>query len=377
VRLSWRRLRTVRRRWWAIATVLVIAAGTGLWWTERDSQAAGAQTTTGSVSRGDYSTTVTASGTIEPARQEDLSFAVSGEVTVVRVTAGDRVHRGDVLARIDDDALVAQRDAARSQLDAALTQLDEDRDADASDTHLAADEASVAAARSQLAQAQEDVDDAVLQAPMNGTVSAVNIAVGDQAGSMTSDSTSAAITVISTRSFQAGASVGAADAASLKKGMQAEITPTGATDTVYGTVTSIAAIATTDSSGAATFPVTIDVTGTPKGLYAGSSADVVITTRKVTDVLTVPTPALHTENGETWVWLVDGDSRHKVTITTGATYGMATEVKSGLQEGDQVEIEVFSPSGGGSRNGDQGPTIDFQGPPPGGVAPQDSFEVGQ
>jgi len=377
VRLSWRRLRTVRRRWWVIATVLVVAAGTGLWWTERDSQAAGAQTTTGTVSRGDYSTTVTASGTIEPARQEDLSFAVAGEITVVRVAAGDRVHRGDVLARIDDDALVAQRDAARSQLDAALTQLDEDEDADASDTQLAADEASVAAARSQLAQAEEDVDDAVLRAPMNGTVSAVNIAVGDQAGSMTGDSTSAAITVISTRSFQVDASVGAADAASLKKGMQVEIAPTGATDTVYGTVTSIGAIATADSSGAATFPVTIDVTGSPKGLYAGSSADVVITTRKVTDVLTVPTPALHTENGETWVWLVDGAGRRKVTITTGATYGMATEVKSGLQEGDQVEIEVFSPTGGGSRNGeDQGPTIDFQGPP-GGVAPQGSFEVGQ
>ena len=376
------RLRTVRRSWWVIALALVIVAGTGLWWTQRDSQAAGATTTTATVSRGDYSTTVTASGTVEPARQEDLDFAVSGEVTAVRVAAGDRVRRGQVLARIDDDTLTAQRTAADSSLDAALVQLDDDQDADASDTQLAADEASVASARSQLAQAEEAVRDTVLRSPMNGTVSGVNLAVGDQVGGVSSGSgDSAAITVISTRSFEVAASVGATDAAALNKGMQAEISPTGATETVYGTVASIGAIATADSSGAATFPVTIDVTGKPQGLYAGSSADVVITTRKVIDVLTVPTPALHTENGETWVWLVDATAdggRRKVTITTGTTYGMSTEVKSGLSEGDQVQIEAFSPTGGGgTRQGDQqGPVIDFQGPPPG-VAPQGSFGVGQ
>ena len=371
------RLRTVRRRWWVIALALVVLAGTGLGWTQRDSQAAGAGTTTATVSRGDYSTTVTASGTIDPARQEDLSFAVTGEVTAVRVAEGDRVRRGEVLARVDDASLRAQRDAAQASLDAALVQLDEDSDADASDTQLAADAASVAAARSQLAQAEEAVDGAVLRSPIRGTVSAVNLAVGDQAGAQAD---AAAVTVISTRSFEVDASVGAADAASLKKGMQAEITPTGSDATVYGTVTSIGAIATADSSGAATFPVTIDVTGRPTGLYAGSSADVVITTKKVPDVLTVPTPALHTENGETWVWLVDATAdggRRKVTITTGTTYGMNTEVKSGLKEGDQVEIEFFSPTGGGTGQGNQqGPVTDFQGPPPG-VAPQGSFEVGQ
>ena len=375
---SWRRLRQVRRRWWVIALVLVMAAAGGVWWTQRDTPAAAATTTNATVTRGDFSTTVTATGTIQPARQEDLSFADSGEVTKVLVAAGDRVRRGQVLARIDDDALVAQRDAADSALDAALTQLDEDQDADASDTQLAADEAGVAAVRSQLAQAQDAVDDAVLRAPMNGTVSAVNVAVGDQAGSLGGEAT-AAITVISTATFRVDASVGATDAATLKEGMQVQITPTGGAETVYGTVATIGRIATADSSGAATFPVTSDVTGHPTGLYAGSSADLVITTEKVTDVLTVPTPALHFENGETWVWVVDGSDRTRTTITTGTTYGMSTEVLTGLAEGDQVEIEMFSPTGGGNR-GDQGvgPVMQFDGPPPGsGLAPEGSFKVNQ
>ena len=376
MRLSARRLLSLRRRWWIATIVLAAVAGGGLWWTQRDSQAAGSQTTTATVTRGDFSTTVTASGTIVPSRQEDLSFAVSGEVTAVRVAAGDHVRRGEVLARIDDSALRAQRDAAQSSLDAALAQLDDDQDNDAGASQLAADAASVAAARSQLAQAQDAVDDATLRSPIRGTVSAVDLTVGDQVGGAASSDGTAAVTVVSTGSFEVDASVGASDAASLKKGMQVEITPTGATETVYGTVTDIGAIATVDSSGVATFPVTIDVTGNPKGLYAGSSSDVTITTRKVTDVLTVPTPALHTENGKTWVWVVDGSDRRQVTITTGTTYGMDTQVKSGLEEGDVVEIEFFVPTGtGGTGGGGQGPVTEFQGPPPG-VAPQGSLQVG-
>lgn len=377
---SWRRLRQVRRRWWVIALVLVMAAAGGVWWTQRDTPAAAATTTNATVTRGDFSTTVTATGTIQPARQEDLSFADSGEVTKVLVAAGDRVRRGQVLARIDDDALVAQRDAADSALDAALTQLDEDQDADASDTQLAADEAGVAAVRSQLAQAQDAVDDAVLRAPMNGTVSAVNVAVGDQAGSLGGEAT-AAITVISTATFRVDASVGATDAATLKEGMQVQITPTGGAETVYGTVATIGRIATADSSGAATFPITIDVTGTPKGLYAGSSADVSIITRKVTDVLTVPTQALHTEGDETYVWVVDGTDRRRQVVETGVAYGPSTEVKSGLAEGDVVEVQIFtSPTGDGS--GGNGGMVTFPdgGPPAGfdgGTGPQVNIEEGK
>jgi hypothetical protein len=39
--------------------------------------------------------------------------------------------------------------------------------------------------------------------------------------------------------------------------------------------------------------------GTPTGLYAGGTADVVIVVKQLPDVLTVPTAAIHTVNGET------------------------------------------------------------------------------
>lgn len=372
-----------RRRTWLAGAVVVAAAATGVWWTQRDTAANGAQTITATVTRGDHSTTVTATGTLEPRRVEELSFSSSGTVTAVRVAAGDRVHRGQVLARIDDDALVASREAAAAQLDAAQTQLDEDRDADASDTQLAADTASVAAARSQLAAADEALDGAVLRAPITGTVSDVEVAVGDSVGSAgpaSSGSSTAAVTVVSSRHFVVDASVTAADVASVKRGMQVEITPTGATDTVYGTVSDVAAVAQADSSGAATFSVTVEVTGTPKGLYAGSSADLSIITKKVTGVLTVPALALHTDNGQTYVWVVDGDQRTRTVVTTGATYGMDTQITSGLTEGQVVELARFTAPQGGTGGTGGGPSLQFDpgNGPPGGFVQGDvpNFSVG-
>ena len=355
------RLRAVRRRWWVISLVLVVAVVAGGWtWIARDDEPS-AQRITATVARGTYKTTVSATGTITPKREEDLTFSSSGTVTRVAVSVGDKVKKGDLLATIDTTSLQAQLDAAEAQVTAAQTQLDED--SDASSTQQAADEASLASAESDLDEAQDALAAAKMRAPFNGTVSAVGYEVGDQAGSSdgaTGDGSgsSPAITLISPRSLQVDANVSAADVSQLKKGMQVEITPTGGGDVVYGTVSEVGVIATASDSGAAQFPVTVDVTGKPTGLYAGSTASLAITVKQATDVLAVNTQALHSEGDETFVYLIDGSKRTKRVITVGQTYGMQTEVLTGLAEGDVVEVVSFTaPSGNSNRNGG---TNDFQ-----------------
>jgi multidrug efflux pump subunit AcrA (membrane-fusion protein) len=371
------RLRSVPRRWWVALLVVVVALVGGGWtWMARDDTPS-AQRITATVARGTYKTTVSATGTITPKREEDLSFSSSGAVTRVAVAVGDKVRKGDVLAVMDSTSLQAQLDATRAQLTAAKAQLSQD--ADASSTQVAADQASVASAQSDLEQAEDALSDATLRAPFAGTVSAVGYEVGDQAGSggntPAADGSSGgtpAITVISPRSLQIDANVSAADVAKLKKGMQVEITPTGGGDVAYGTVSEVGVIASASDSGAAQFPVTIDVTGRTAGLYAGSTADVAITVKQATDVLAVNSQALHTDGDATYVYVIDGSQRTKRVVTVGETYGMNTEVLSGLKEGDVVEVISFSaPKGGsGTRNG---PTTDFKlpngGVPGGGQGP--------
>jgi len=69
-----------------------------------------------SVSRGDVSATVTASGTVERAGIVDLSFATGGTITAVNVQPGDVVTAGSVLATVDDTAALQQLAAAESSL---------------------------------------------------------------------------------------------------------------------------------------------------------------------------------------------------------------------------------------------------------------------
>jgi multidrug efflux pump subunit AcrA (membrane-fusion protein) len=366
------RFRAVRRRGWVISLVAVVAVVAGGWtWMSRGDDA-GAQRITATVARGTYKTTVSATGTITPRRQEDLTFSSSGTVTRVAVSVGDKVKKGDVLAAIDTASLRAQLDAAEAQVTAAETQLSEDSDASA--TQLAADRASLASAESDLDAAQEAVEDATLRAPFNGTVSAVGFEVGDQAGSadgqtVDGSGSTPAITVISPRALQVDASVSAADISQLKTGMQVEITPTGGGEPAYGTVTEVGVIATASDSGAAQFPVTVDVTGRPTGLYAGSTASLAITVKQATDVLAVSTQALHSDADGTYVYVIDGTKRTERVVTVGETYGAQTEVLSGLEEGDVVELVSFS-APRGSNNGGNGPTTNFE-LPEGGIGGKD------
>ena len=132
----------------------------------------------------------------------------------------------------------------------------------------------------------------------------------------------------------------------MKKGLQVEITPTGANEPFFGTVASVGRVATAQDNGAATFPVTVDVTGRRKDVYAGSSATVEIIVEQVDDVLAVPSMALRQDDEGTYVYkMVDGQ-RVRTAVTTGATYGMSTEVISGLEEGDEVELGLLRPHTG-------------------------------
>lgn len=373
----------------AMAAVVLVGGGTGAWLLTRGSDPAAAATTTATVSSETVRETTAVSGTIEPADTADLDFAVSGTVTAVLVEAGDTVRKGQALARVSDNALVASRRAALATLDAALTQQDEDQDDDASDTQLAADQTSVVAARSSLASARQAVRDATLTATIKGTVTAVGLEVGDVVGSgqstggsssTTTDTTTstAAFSIVSTGTFLLDATVAAADVDQVKEGLQAELTVSGVTDTIYGTVSSVGRVATTSSAGAAVFPVTIAVTGSRDDLYAGTTADATVIVSQEPDVLTVSTQALQSDGDTTYVDQVVDGATVRTDVEVGETYGMTTEVTSGLVEGDVVEVPGFTAGGGGGGNtggGQQqqfpgGGTGDFQ-PPAGfgGTAP--------
>jgi multidrug efflux pump subunit AcrA (membrane-fusion protein) len=356
-----------RRSAVVVAVVLIAVAAGGAWLLTRPGDAEAAQTITSTVSAGTYQQTVSATGDLEPTKEADLDFAVSGRVTRVAVAAGDAVHKGDVLATLDTSSLRAALESAQAQLDAADAQYSDDDDNDASATQMAADSAAIASAKSSLSQAQGDLDSATLRATIAGTVASVGLSVGDQVSGTTSSSggeggsgassggggqsasstsssasssssSSSQVVIVAPRHFKVVAEVSANDVTSVRKGMQAQVTPSGSSEPVFGTVTSVGLVAQTSSSGAATFPVTITLTGAQPRLYAGTSTTVSIITKQVSNVLAVPALALHTSGSTTYVEkLVDG-KQVRTPVKVGQTYGAETEVTSGLRSGDKVVV---------------------------------------
>jgi membrane fusion protein, macrolide-specific efflux system len=368
-RQSWVR----RHRLLVVAVVIVVLGGaTGLTlWLTGGSAATGLVITDSvvSVTRGTIEQTVASSGTIEPASQASLSFAVSGTVTAVNVTAGQTVTAGQVLATVGTAALQDQLDSAQAQLAAAQDKLASDDASSASSAQLDSDQAAVTSAQSSLTTAQTNLADASLTSSISGTVASVSLAVGQQvtgsggssgdggatggsgassaasasassASSASSDASSstassAQVMVIGTNSYLVNTTVDDTEVGQIAEGDQATVTPTGATTPVYGTVASIGEIATT-TSDVATFPVVIDITGSPSGLFAGSTANVSIIVKELSNVVEVPTAAITYTGAQATVTQVVNGKHVSKSVTVGQASSGETQIVSGVNSGDRV-----------------------------------------
>ena len=347
-----------------ILVLAVLLAAGAIWWVRSRSSSAAASavaTSTVAASVQTLSQSVSATGTINPKVQSNLRFGSSGTVTAVDVKVGDTVTAGQQVAAINPTDLQTALDLAEANVSSAQANLTTVKASSTTTTsQLNAAKSQLAAAQAKLTTAQTNLGNAALTSPVTGTVATVNIAVGDQvsgggtssggagaSGAGSSGASSAAIVVITTDAWVVSTSVTSADLPLLKQGMQAQITPSGSRTLVFGTVSTIGVIATS-TGGVATFPVTIAVTGSPKGLYAGSSATVAIIVKEVADAVTVPTAAIRTEGGTTVVSkLVDG-AAVTTPVQVGMVQGSYTQVTSGIAEGDQVVVTGASGAGSGS-----------------------------
>ncbi|HWE69006.1 MAG TPA: biotin/lipoyl-binding protein [Acidimicrobiales bacterium] len=371
---------------------VVVAGGTGIWFATRSSAAGPSITTTNkteSVATGTITQTVSSTGTIEPANQANLSFVVSGTVTGVSVTSGQTVTAGQTLATVDPTTLAASLALAQATVSSDESKLATDQAAGASASQVAADQASVVSSQAQLTSAQASLSEATLTSTIAGTVASINLSVGQQVSgtgtssstgsttgagtgagtgstgkgatstaapsSSSSTSTTAQFVIISTGSYIVNATVDDTQVSQVVVGDQAVITPTGATTAAYGTVASIGLLATS-SSNVASFPVVINVTGSPSGLFGGATASVVITVKNLQNVVVVPTAAIHYSGNATTVNLVTNGSTASHTVTVGAASGGNTQIVSGLAVGDQVVVPIvtikgFNGATGGARTG--------------------------
>ena len=242
---------------------------------------------------------------------------------------------------------------AQSQLPS--TQVKNTQSVQQSQSSIAADEAQVANDQAALATDQASLSQAEIVAPISGVVDQINVTVGksgtvSSSASSSSSGPSGAIILSSPGSYEVQGSVSDAQIAQVQLGEQATIVPAGATTPIYGTVTQITPQATI-TSGVASYPIVVSITDSNPNLYsgvkvtskapplfAGASAQVALIVKQATNVLSVPTSAVHTIGSLNYVLVKNKTKETRVTISVGAADAQDTQVLSGLKLGQEVVL---------------------------------------
>ncbi|GAA1691180.1 HlyD family efflux transporter periplasmic adaptor subunit [Nonomuraea maheshkhaliensis] len=336
-----------------VLTVLLLG-GAGLAYAQLGAGQASGESAVRTVtaSRGSVSASVSASGAVESSRSRALSFGTSGTVAKIYVKPGDKVAKGDLLARLDDTAAQESLSAAKAAYDSALD--------DGTDT--ARLYAAFVKARNAYREARRTVAATVLKAPFKGTITAVNGSVG---GTSTGDGSGSS--AASSAGSGAGSGSGAggtssgqgttsggfveladttrlrlvgtfteSDVGRLKQGQEATITFDALPGvTAAGKVTQIEPVAST-SDNVVRYPVTVTFGEVPDQVRLGQTATVEVVVGRADDVVTVPSTAVSTSGGRSTVTVLRDGRQSRVAVEVGVRGTTLTEIRSGVSEGDLI-----------------------------------------
>jgi macrolide-specific efflux system membrane fusion protein len=352
--------------------LVVIGFGAVLFVVFRPGAASGSDTQylTAQVTREDVTDDVAANGTLQPVTRYGLSFgsppqtlaassssssassasngngsgtsSVSWPVTSVKVSIGQVVKKGAVLATADASAVRQQLTQVGYQLTVAQVQLAQatsDLSTAATDQQLRQAQMSYYNAKNQIAQltAQQstlngELAQATITAPAAGVVEAVDIVTG-------ADAPSGSAIVLDAGGLQASVTIAEADLPNVSVGQAASVTVGAVGGTATGKVLSIAPTATGGNSSVVTYAVVVSLGTQPAEARAGMTASVSLTVASATNVLAVPAIALvsGTDGYSVRVMAADG-SVSSQAVTVGLVTSTLAQITSGLSQGQRVVI---------------------------------------
>jgi RND family efflux transporter MFP subunit len=333
---------TLRARYWLAAGVVLIAVaaiGIGLW--NSGGKAGVAPPPSVAVARGDVTSSVAASGTVQPVATRELAFSTNGTLTVVNVKAGDTVAIGQTLAQIDASDAQDAVTQAQSTLASAQQALTEAQTAAASpaptrsgapaqqptkDTLYSA-EVAVTKAQQALSKAQRVLTGTQMKAPIAGKVLSVGGRVGDNVG----PATFIKLGVVSNMMVQA--EFAEADAVTLAVGQKAVVQLGSQPGTDFpATIAQVAAVGTV-TDRLVRYAVLLAFDQPPADLLIGQSATAQVVVSRAANVLYLPQSAVK----GTEVRFADGRTK---TVQTGLHGDGNVEITSGLAEGDLVRLNA-------------------------------------
>lgn len=355
------------------------------------------------VERGDLARSVVATGKIEPITKVEVKSKASGIVQKLLVDYGEPVKKGQLLAELDKEEILAQVDQQRASLqaaEAAARAADADLqrakvDAEGPDVpmlkrayeraqsmskegvvsasalddaqknyelavnkqHLGRAnvvsatskvkqaEAQVAEARAQLEEKEKEYRNSTIVSPIDGMVLSRDVEVGTAVSSILVLGSSATLvmTLGDTREVYVKGKVDESDIGKVYLGQAARIKVESYKDRTFsGKVTKISPMGV-EKDNVTTFEVRVSIDNSKGELKSQMTANAEVLLEEHKGILMVPEGALmYDKDRKASVQVPDPrakDGRKKLDVTVGISNGSKTELLSGLKEGEQVILQ--------------------------------------
>ena len=291
----------------------------------------------------------------------DIVPRVGGRIDSVNVRLGDRVTRGQTVAKVEDREIREQINQARASgevnkanvanrendvkvaavaLDRAQTSFDRGiasrQSLDDAEARYSAAGSQVAVARAQQAQTEARIDElkitlsnTTIQSPVDGFVSRRNLDQGAFANANT-----VILSVVDISTVRLVVNVVERDFRRVTPGVAAQVEVDAFPGEHFaGTVSRVAPVFDPATRTAA---IEIEVPNPGYRLKPGMYARVRLTVEEKPDALTVPQNALVDQNGRRGVFLVVEDTARFQPVSTGIQDDAHVEVVEGLAEGQRV-----------------------------------------
>jgi len=314
--------------------------------------------TTAVVEKRDMGSLVQATGIIKPkvGAEVKVGARITGKVEHLYANIGDRVRKGQVLVRLEQDDLKARADQAEAAylevaaaFDKAKSDLERDKplaqagyisqqNIDALQNVHDMAQARVMKAKADKDYAKAQLSYATITAPMGGTIASVTTQQGETVAAGLNAPTF--ITIIDLNKLEVNAYIDETDVGKISVGQEALFTvDTFADKDFKGKVTAVYPRAVLQEN-VVNYITLISIENSEGMLKPDMTANVTITLKKKKGVLAVPGAAVAREGGKKHVMLQAQDGKTtRREVKTGWKEDSYLEITSGLKEGDVVVVK--------------------------------------
>lgn len=370
-----------RKRIILIGVIILLVAGVAFRFLSSGNKSTQTHYETATAGLSDISSSITATGSIEPVTSVEVGTQVSGIVSKIFVDYNSIVTKGQIIAELDKTNLLSELSTAKSNCASAKSEMDyqksnydrytvmhdkgliSDNDFESARLSYIKAKESYQTSLNSVAKAETNLGYATITSPIDGVVLSKAVEEGQTVAASFSTPTLFTIAQDLT-DMRVIADVDEADIGEVKEGQRVTFTVDAfPNDTFNGQVTQVRQEATTESN-VVTYEVVISAPNNDLKLKPGLTANVTIFTMEKKNVLAVPSKALRfTPNehltgkdeviadceGNEKVWIKEGKTLKAYPVKTGTTNGTLTEILSGVKAGAAV-ITDFNLTGAAPAN---------------------------